>query len=130
MADRNIKRGEVYYVDFSGSEKYAKKDKRPVVILQNDTGNRFAPTTIIATCTTTKPDKDYPVIVYIPKNVCGLKEDTYVHLEIILTIEKEELLEKVGELTVSIMSEVETALKISLGLEDISHDLDRGPFIR
>jgi mRNA interferase MazF len=130
MPGENVKRGEIYYVDFSVSEKNPKKGRRPVVVLQNDAGNKCAPTTIIASCTTTKPNIDYPFIVYIPKNVCGLKEDTYVHLEIISTIGKDELLERAGELTVSIMKEVENAMKISLGLDDISSDPTCGPFFK
>lgn len=130
MPNKDIKRGEIYYVDFSDTEKFAKKGNRPVVILQNDTGNKFSPSTIFATCTTKKPDKSYPFMVFIPKNICGLKEDTYVDLGSILTMDKEYLLDKVGELTVSIMGEIETALRISLGLDDISSDPTCGPFFR
>ena len=113
--DRTIKRGEIYWVDFRGSVK-----TRPVIILQNNTGNKFSPNTIVATCTATPPKKEFPVMVKIPKDLCGLEKITWVDLASIMTLEKTELLDKVGEVTGLMMGEIEVAIRVSLGLEDIS----------
>lgn len=117
---RVLKRGEIYWVDFSGSKQYPKKLRRPVVILQNNVGNKFSPNTIVATCTATTPAKVFPVMVKIPKNICGLNETTWVDLASIMTLEKIDLLDKIGEVTEHVMKEIEVAIGVSLGLEDVS----------
>ena len=118
MKGKFVKRGEIYWVDFSRSKQHGKRKERPVVILQNDIGNEMLDTTIVAPSTTTKRNVS-PVIVRIDKNVCGLKEDSYVMLSDIFVLKQELLKDKIGEVTASIMREIDQAIKMSLGLEDI-----------
>lgn len=118
MANKNIKRGEIYWADFSGAKSYKEKGQRPVIVLQNNIGNQKLSTTIVAPATTTK--RSNPVIVQIPKNVCGMKEDSFFLLSNILTIEQNILGDKIGDVTLGLMEEMETAIELSLGLENIS----------
>ena len=119
MGSKNIKRGEIYWADFSGTKSYKEKKKRPVIILQNNLGNKKLLTTIVAPATTTIKSSN-PVIVQIPKNVCGMKENSFFLIANILTIEQNILGGKIGDVTLSIMGEIEKAIKLSLGLEDMS----------
>jgi len=102
-----VKRGEIHWVDWDPSRGSEQAGKRPALILQNDTGNRHSPTTIVAACSTA-PKKQYPFVVAIAKSESGLAA--------IMTIDQSRLCGKVGELTAAKMAEVEQALKYSLAL--------------
>ncbi|MBR5145993.1 MAG: type II toxin-antitoxin system PemK/MazF family toxin [Clostridia bacterium] len=110
-----IKRGQLYYADLSpviGSEQGG---VRPVLILQNDVGNKFSPT-VIAAATTSKLSKaKLPTHISLEKEKYCLPKDSIVLLEQIRTIDKSRLLDYIGELPTEIMSKVNTALMISLG---------------
>lgn len=110
-----IKRGEIYYADLSpviGSEQGG---IRPVLVLQNDIGNKYSPT-IIAAATTSKLNKaKLPTHILLSSSTSSLPKDSVVLLEQIRTIDKSRLKEKIGELTPEQMKEVNNALLISLG---------------
>ena len=110
-----IKRGEVYYADLNPVVGSEQGGVRPVVILQNDVGNKFSPT-IIAAATTSKLDKaKLPTHIQLPKGSTALPKNSLVLLEQIRTIDKSRIKEKIGELPASVMSQIEQALLISLG---------------
>ena len=113
-----IKRGEIYFADITkyyskGSEQ---SGRRPVVILQNNIGNKFSPTTIIAIITT-KSKRELPTHVELYKDeVNKLKHDSVVALEQITTIDKDRLKFKIGELSENDNIRVMEAMKISLAM--------------
>lgn len=113
----NCYRGEIYYADL-GKEHGNKNDHiqrklRPVAIIQNNTGNRYSPTVIVATLTT-KSKNNLPT--HVPVTSKGLKGLSFVLLEQIQTINKSDLKEKIGELTPYEVRKVNEALEISVGL--------------
>ena len=113
--DFMIKRGQLYYADLSpviGSEQGG---IRPVLILQNDVGNKFSPT-VIAAATTSKLNKaKLPTHICLEKEKYCLPKDSILLLEQIRTIDKSRLLDYIGELPTEIMNQVNTALMVSLG---------------
>lgn len=114
--DRAIKRGDVYWVDFEHPV-----GKRPTVIVQNDIGNKYAPTVIVATITSVPSTEKYPTDVLIPDGVLP-KENSRVLTATILTIPKENLGDYLTTLSEEIMEKVDFALMISLDLEKYQRD--------
>lgn len=112
----DIKRGEIYRVDWGMGKGSEQAGRRPALIIQNDVGNRVSPTTIIASLTTA-PNKPYPFLVEFTKEESGLEKDGTVDLATIMTIDKTRLNDKRGQLTNRKMSEIDEAIKISLGLK-------------
>ena len=112
----SIKRGDVFYVDLDPTKGSEQAGIRPVLVIQNDVGNEYAPTVIIAPFTTRLFSKRYPTNVPAPKGTAGLKEDSTVLLSQIRTLDKSRLERKTGHLVPSIMTEVDKAIKVSLGL--------------
>lgn len=113
-----IKRGEIYFADVTkyNSKGSEQSGRRPVLILQNDIGNKFSPTTIIAIITT-KSKRELPTHVEIHKDeLNGLKYDSVVALEQITTIDKDRIQFKIGELSVEDNLKVMEAMKISLAM--------------
>ena len=113
-----IKRGELYYADLSpviGSEQGG---VRPVLVVQNDIGNRYSPTVIAAAVTSKMTKAKLPTHIELCANDYGLSKDSVVLLEQIRTIDKRRLKERIGLLSDSIMSLVDDALLISLGFTD------------
>ncbi|MBR5521478.1 MAG: type II toxin-antitoxin system PemK/MazF family toxin [Oscillospiraceae bacterium] len=111
-----IKRGEVFYADLSpviGSEQGG---TRPVLIVQNDMGNRHSPTVIAAAITSRQDKTSMPTHINIKGDSCGLAKDSVVLLEQIRTIDKQRLKEKTGRLDASDLEKVNQALNISFGL--------------
>lgn len=111
----DCKRGEIWLVNFNPGRGSEQKGIRPALIIQNDTGNQYASTTIIAAITTTL--KKYPVTVIIDRGKGGLKEQSMVNLAQVLTIDKERLIRKLGQLGADKMEEIGEAIKISLGVK-------------
>lgn len=111
----DCKRGEIWLVNFNPGRGSEQKGIRPALIIQNDTGNQYASTTIIAAITTTL--KKYPVTVIIDRGKGGLKEQSMVNLAQVLTVDKERLIKKLGQLGADKMEEIGEAIKISLGVE-------------
>lgn len=116
----NIKRGDIYYADLSpviGSEQGG---IRPVLIVQNDVGNKFSPTVIAAAITSQKDKSRLPTHIYLHSQDCGLAKDSVVLLEQIRTLDKRRLKERMGNLDSMSMSKIDHALSISFGLESVS----------
>lgn len=114
----DIKRGEVFYADLSpviGSEQGG---TRPVVIVQNDVGNRHSPTVIAAAITSKQDKSSLPTHIRIKGDSCGLAKDSVVLLEQIRTLDKTRLKEKTGRLEQSDIEKMNKALNISFGLSD------------
>ncbi len=112
---REVKRGEIYWVDWSPGRGSEQSGMRPALIIQNDTGNRRSPTTIVAALTTAL-EKPYPFLVKITASESGLPRDSMVNLAAILTIDQTHLCDKCGELSRTKMAEVNEAIKTSLAL--------------
>ena len=116
MANIVVKRGEIFYADLSpviGSEQGG---IRPVIIIQNDIGNRYSPTVIVAAITSQINKAKLPIHVEISSEEYGLNRDSVVLLEQIRTLDKRRLKEKIGHMTETDMKKVDKALAISLNL--------------
>jgi mRNA interferase MazF len=114
MAD-GVKRGEIYWVSWNPSRGSEQSGVRPALVIQNDVGNRYSPTTIVAALTTAT-EKPYPFTVRITAKESGLPKDSTVNLSVIMTIDKTRLKEKCGELKEDRISEINEAIKASLWL--------------
>jgi len=112
---QDIKRGEIYWVDWSPGRGSEQSGLRPALVVQNDVGNKFSPTTIVAALTTAV-EKPYPFLVKVTAKESGLPKDSTVNLAVILTVDKTRLRNKCGELSEAKMLEVNEAIKASLGL--------------
>ena len=110
-----IRRGEIYYAKLSPVVGSEQNGIRPVVILQNDIGNRFSPTTIVAAITSKKMKADLPTHVKI--HVDGLKNESFVLLEQIRTIDKMRLRERIGKIDQNGMKRIDNALMASFGIK-------------
>jgi mRNA interferase MazF len=88
---------------------------RPALIIQNDVGNKYSPTTIVAALTTAM-EKPYPFTVKVTAKESGLPKDSTVNLAVIMTVDKTRLTEKCGELSETKMAEVNEAIKASVGV--------------
>lgn len=111
-----VKRGDIYYADLSpviGSEQGG---VRPVLIIQNDVGNRYSPTVIAAAITSQQEKTSLPTHIKINADGCGLSKDSIILLEQVRTIDKRRLKEKMGALDMPSMSMVDRALSVSFGL--------------
>ena len=111
-----IKRGDIFLADLSPTRGSEQSGRRPVLVIQNDIGNEFAPTTIIAPFTTKSYSKAYPTNVTISKGVGGLKEDSIALFSQIRTIDKERLEKKIGSLPRGHLEKIRSAIQMSLGL--------------
>lgn len=117
MTTMLVKRGDIFYADLSpviGSEQGG---IRPVIIMQNDIGNRYSPTVIVAAITSQINKAKLPTHVEISSEEYGLNRDSVVLLEQIRTLDKRRLKEKIGHMTDSDMGKVNKALLISLSLD-------------
>ncbi|TDM13754.1 type II toxin-antitoxin system PemK/MazF family toxin [Macrococcus bovicus] len=111
-----MRRGEVFLADLSPVKGSEQGGKRPVVIIQNDVGNKYSPTVIVAAITAKINKARIPTHVEIGKTNHHLDKDSVILLEQIRTIDKNRLIEKLTVLSEEKMSEVNQALAISLGL--------------
>lgn len=109
-------RGEIYYAELSPAEGSEQGGIRPVVIVQNNTGNKHAPTTIVAPLTTRLGKHKLPTHVALNDTRSGLSHESIILLEQVRTISKTRLRNKIGYAPIEVMDEVNKALKISLGL--------------
>ncbi|MBQ9531556.1 MAG: type II toxin-antitoxin system PemK/MazF family toxin [Eubacterium sp.] len=111
-----IRRGDIYYADLSPVVGSEQGGVRPVLIVQNDVGNKYSPT-VIAAAITSKMDKtNLPTHIEIDARECGLSKDSVVLLEQVRTIDKQRLRERMGALDNNDMSKVNQALNVSFGL--------------
>lgn len=112
---KEIKRGQIYYADLSGNIGSEQGGLRPVLIIQNDIGNKFAPTTIIAIITSRKTKAKLPTHIWLSVTD-GFKTNSMVELEQLRTIDKSRLKEYIGEVQKGELRLINEALKISVGL--------------
>lgn len=113
----SVKRGEIYWVDWERGKGSEQSGVRPVLIIQNDIGNKVSPNTIVASLTTA-PNKPYPFLVEFTSQESGLEKNGAVDLASIMTTSKMRLGDKCGQLSSQKMLEVDRAIKLSLGLGD------------
>ena len=112
----NVRRGDIYYADLSPVVGSEQGGVRPVLIVQNDVGNRFSPTVIAAAITSQKGKTDLPTHIRLQAVGSGLAKDSIVLLEQIRTLDKQRLKEKMGRLDEVSMNRVDRALQVSFGL--------------
>jgi len=113
-----VKRGEVYFADLSPVVGSEQGGVRPVLVLQNDIGNRFSPTVIIAAITAQIQKAKLPTHVEIDAKKYGFERDSVILLEQIRTIDKQRLTDKITQLDPQMMGNINRALEISLGLTE------------
>lgn len=110
-----VKRGEIYYADLSPVVGSEQGGVRPVLIIQNDVGNKYSPTIIACAITSQMTKARLPTHIEIRAGVYGLNKDSVILLEQIRTLDKKRLRECVGSLDTTTMRKVEKAMLISLG---------------
>ena len=111
----NIKRGDIYYADLSPVVGSEQSGVRPILIIQNDMGNKYSPT-IIGVPITSKAKIRMPTHIAIEGNKYGLDKDSIILAEQIRTLDKSRLKEKVGRLDKKVLEQVKKAIEISCGL--------------
>ena len=114
-----VHRGDIYYADLSPVVGSEQGGIRPVLIVQNDVGNRFSPTVIAAAITSQKGKTDLPTHIRLQAVGSGLAKDSIVLLEQIRTLDKRRLKERMGRLDEVSMNRVDQALQVSFGLAEI-----------
>ncbi|MBQ8393550.1 MAG: type II toxin-antitoxin system PemK/MazF family toxin [Clostridia bacterium] len=112
----NIKRGDIYYADLSPVVGSEQGGLRPVLIVQNDIGNRYSPTVIAAAITSKMTKTRLPTHIDVVADNVGLAKDSVILLEQIRTIDKTRLKEKMGHLDDGVMTNVNNAITVSFGL--------------
>ncbi|MEZ0536247.1 type II toxin-antitoxin system PemK/MazF family toxin [Caldicellulosiruptoraceae bacterium PP1] len=112
----DIKRGDIFYADLAPHIGSEQGGIRPVLIIQNDVGNKYSPTVIVAAITSQIGKAKFPTHVEISAGEFGLSKDSVILLEQIRTIDKIRLKNKVGKLSEEMMLKVNQAILISLGL--------------
>ena len=113
----NIKRGDIYYADLSPVVGSEQGGIRPVLIVQNNVGNRFSPTVIAAAITSQQSKAKLPTHIPLFANTAGLARDSVVLLEQVRTIDKRRLREKMGTVDENSMDAINNAISISFGLK-------------
>lgn len=114
MTQPSPRRGEVWMVNFSPSRGSEQRGIRPALVIQNDVGNRYAATTIVAAITSTI--RIYPVTVALKRAEGGLRQPSMVNLAQVLTIDRSRLQRRVGTLPNKVMDKVSAAIKVSLDI--------------
>jgi len=114
-----IKRGDIFYADLSPVVGSEQGGVRPVLIIQNDIGNKYSPTVIAAAITSQINKAKLPTHIEISAKEYGLQKDSVILLEQIRTIDKKRLREKIGHLDDELMDKVNEALAISFGITEL-----------
>ncbi len=112
----SVKRGDIYYADLSPVVGSEQGGLRPVLIVQNDVGNKYSPTVIAAAITSQISKAKLPTHIDVFADSYGLAKDSVILLEQIRTIDKKRLKEKMGHLDDALMSRVDDAISVSFGL--------------
>lgn len=112
----NVRRGDIYYADLSPVVGSEQGGLRPVLIVQNDVGNRYSPTVIAAAITSKTSKSKLPTHIEVFADRCGLAKDSVILLEQIRTLDKTRLKEKMGHLDETVMNRVNNAITVSFGL--------------
>ena len=111
-----VKRGDIYYADLSPVVGSEQGGMRPVLIVQNDTGNKHSPTVIAAAITSQINKAKLPTHIELSASTYGLTRDSVVLLEQIRTLDKRRLKERMGKLDETLMNRVDNAIAVSFGL--------------
>lgn len=119
VSDIMVKRGEIYYADLSPVVGSEQGGVRPALVVQNNIGNKYSPTVIVAAITSQINKAKLPTHVEISALDYGLPKDSVILLEQIRTIDKRRLKEKIGYLAPEAMKKVDEAIQISFGLIDL-----------
>ena len=114
--DNSVKRGDIFYADLSPVVGSEQGGVRPVLIVQNDTGNRHSPTVIAAAITSQTGKARLPTHISVAPLSCGLPKEAVSLLEQVRTLDKRRLREKMGRLDEGVMKQVDTAIAVSFGL--------------
>ena len=113
------RRGEIYLVAFDPARGHEIKTTGPALIIQNDVGNQYGPTTIVAAIISRISERRYPVEVVLDPDRNGLTVSSTVRLDQIRTIDKSRLIRRLGEVEAAVMQFVDQAIQISLGLVEV-----------
>ena len=113
-----VKRGDIYYADLSPVVGSEQGGMRPVVIVQNDLGNKHSPTVIAAAITSKTTKNKLPTHIEVVASKNGLSRDSVILLEQVRTIDKKRLKEKIGHADEELMQRVNRALSVSFALEN------------
>ncbi len=111
-----VKRGDIYYANLNPVVGSEQGGHRPVLVIQNDVGNKYSPTVIVAAITSQISKAKLPTHVEISAQQYNIDKDSVILLEQLRTIDKRRLKEKVTHLSEEIMAKVDEAIRISLGL--------------
>ena len=114
--DNSVKRGDIFYADLSPVVGSEQGGVRPVLIVQNDTGNRHSPTVIAAAITSQTGKARLPTHISVSPLSCGLPKQSIILLEQVRTLDKRRLREKMGRLDDGVMRQVDAAIAVSFGL--------------
>lgn len=118
--DTSVRRGDIYYADLSPVVGSEQGGIRPVLIIQNDMGNRHSPTVIAAAITSQMNKARLPTHIELINQHCGLTKDSVVLLEQIRTLDKRRLRERMGHLEGEMMERVDRAIAVSFGIVGMS----------
>ena len=113
---KNFKRGQIYYADLSPVKGSEQGGYRPTLIIQNDVGNKYAPTVIVAIITSIPTKTKLPTHVWLNAK-CGLPKESMVECEQVRTLDKSRLKDFMGAVSDEVMAEIDKGLKISFGLK-------------
>ena len=114
----SVKRGDIYSADLSPVVGSEQGGIRPVLIIQNDVGNKYSPTVIAAAITSRINKAKMPTHIELPAQDFGLSKDSVILTEQIRTLDKKRLREKIGKLDKELMIKVDEALSVSFGLDE------------
>lgn len=115
-SNAHVKRGDIYYADLSPVVGSEQGGTRPVLIVQNDTGNKHSPTVIAAAITSQINKARLPTHIEIVGKSYGLTKDSVVLLEQVRTIDKQRLRERIGQVDNQMMNRVDSAIAVSMGI--------------
>ena len=121
--DTSVRRGDIFYADLSPEVGSEQGGVRPVLIIQNDMGNRHSPTVIAAAITSQLNKAKLPTHIELLDPHCGLTKDSVVLLEQIRTLDKRRLRERMGRLDEEKMAQVDTAIAVSFGLRSRTREV-------
>lgn len=119
----NIKRGEVYWVDFEPVRGSEHGRLRPALVIQNDVGNRYSPITIVIPLTSRVSEKPYPQNVLFEAEVAGLPKNSELVTNQIRAVDKSRVGDRLGSVPDKLMEAVEMAILLTLGMESYTRSL-------
>ena len=122
MLDLIVKKGDLYFADLSPVVGSEQGGVRPVLVVQNDVGNKYRPTIIVAAVTSQTSKAKLPTHVELAATQGGLSKNSVVLLEQLRTIDKQRLKERIGALSDSQLPDVDAALGVSLGIANLPHN--------